>query len=338
MLSEIPQEILSRVGELERIDSRNRTDGTPRMKRLRQIPPKWARSSPIPRRMECLEDRECLESVLVERFGPGDIDTRLSTPSETRPCDLRLGFTLIELLVVIAIIAILAAMLLPALTKAKDKATAISCVNNLKQLTLAAMLYSTDHADAIVPNYAMSTNAWVSGNVAVLPGATNLADIRAARLFPYNQSVDIYRCPADRFPLAGKATPRVRSYSLSCMMGAQNQGLADLCHPGIKENLKFSNVSLPGPSDALFFLDEQSDPNDLSGNSTSIDDGDFGVFTAAGTVWPNTPASRHGNGGTLSFADGRAEQWRWREPTTARAQGIMAPGISPVDRDIPPLR
>jgi len=67
-------------------------------------------------------------------------------------------------------------------------------------------------------------------------------------------------------------------------------------------------------------VDEQSDPKDLTGNYTSIDDGDFGVFTAAGTIWPNTPATRHGNGGAVSFADGRSEQWRWREPTTARAR------------------
>src|SRR5690349_6778196 len=130
---------------------------------------------------------------------------------------VRFAFTLIELLVVIAIIAILAGMLLPALSKAKLKATGIKCVSNIKQLTLAAHLYATDFDDKIVPNLLGDTNAWIGGSVEALPGATNLLDIRNGRLFPYNSSVEIYQCPADKLgvKVGNKSAVRVRSFSLN---------------------------------------------------------------------------------------------------------------------------
>jgi len=251
------------------------------------------------------------------------------------------GFTLIELLVVIAIIAILASLLLPALSKAKEKAKGITCINNLKQLTMCAMLYSGDNQDAIVPNGDVSLGAagWVAGNVSGLPDATNLVNIQQAVLFPYNQSVGVYRCPSDNFAVLNTGFVRVRSYSLNCMMG-NNGGTAVSVHPGLREHLKFSDVKNPGPTDAMFFVEEQDDSDP---NKTSIDDGYFAVdLSPSGKLsggWRNIPASRHGNRGQWSFSDGHASITKWGLATTQflkRIPGSTDPAVTtkPFDGDL----
>jgi prepilin-type N-terminal cleavage/methylation domain-containing protein/prepilin-type processing-associated H-X9-DG protein len=253
------------------------------------------------------------------------------------PTPRRAGFTLIELLVVIAIIAILAGMLLPALSKAKQKATGIACLNNTKQLTLAAHLYATDFKDAIPPNLLGDTNAWIGGNVAALPGATNQLDIKNGRLFPYNGSLKIYQCPSDQFALKSGArvlpVSRVRSYSLSGMMGINSDFAVTSVHPGIPENKRFSDTVNPGASQALFFVDEQSYPDLAKVDLNSIDDGYFAVDSHQSTTWRNPPSSRHGNGGVVSFADGHSELWRWVEPNTKNLKGPY-PKATKGDRDL----
>jgi prepilin-type N-terminal cleavage/methylation domain-containing protein/prepilin-type processing-associated H-X9-DG protein len=245
----------------------------------------------------------------------------------------RAAFTLIELLVVIAIIAILAALLLPSLARSKQEAWRANCLSNLKQLTAAVHMYAGDNRDYLPPNIVNSDLGWVGGNVQPNSSSptdvTNYMILKESVLYPYNPSVGIYRCPADQFMVvtAGLSppAPRVRSYSASGMMGDNSTNLSDATigsaasvHNGLLENLRLTAITDPAPALASYFWDEQDAVNPTQ---TSIDDGYFAIdYTGIepGGDWRNLPASRHGNFGHCSFADGHAAGMKWREPGTRK--------------------
>ncbi|TAL06098.1 MAG: prepilin-type N-terminal cleavage/methylation domain-containing protein [Verrucomicrobia bacterium] len=233
------------------------------------------------------------------------------------------GFTLIELLVVIAIIAILAALLLPALSRAKDKARTINCLSNLKQLETCWHLYALDNQDRLAPNNSVMLigGGTLARDISWCPDHantdTNTTDIESGLLFRYNTSVAIYHCPADKSTVVdagGQPTSRLRnrSYNMSQSVNGYNSFLVLPYLPPPNNHLpaweKLAEIVRPTPTDLFVFIDEHPD---------SMLDAQFGnpvQMPYWSQNWWDVPADRHNQGCNFSFADGHAERWKWKAP------------------------
>jgi prepilin-type processing-associated H-X9-DG protein len=228
---------------------------------------------------------------------------------------------LIELLVVIAIIAILAAMLLPSLTKAKLKAQGAHCLSNLRQLELGWLMYAHDNRDFLPgdkwqdeANHIPNDGNWITGWLTPLGSPPNntdntninyLLDPTYSQVGPYVKNAGVYKCVADKSTalVNGAQLPRVRSMSMNCWMGPNSPAWNG---EPFQVFAKLTSILTPSPSDGIVFIDERSD---------SIDDGYFAIDEVTAQL-VNLPAGYHNSASGVTFADGHAEIHKWRDGRT----------------------
>jgi prepilin-type N-terminal cleavage/methylation domain-containing protein/prepilin-type processing-associated H-X9-DG protein len=221
------------------------------------------------------------------------------------------GFTLIELLVVIAIIAILMAILMPALSRVKEQGKRMVCLGNLKQLTLAWIMYADENGGKLVNGaigYSDSQQtwgdhrkelAWIDAYSDTDP-AVQTQGIKDGALWPYVKDVKIYKCPTGKRLSNGQ--PQALTYAIMFSMNAVNHTWTQGVRGAHVKNM--SEITNPAPAFRLVFIDEGYMTPDA-----------YAVYYLEET-WFDSPPVRHGDGATVSFADGHSDHWKWKGTDT----------------------
>ncbi len=235
------------------------------------------------------------------------------------------GFTLTELLVVIAVIAILAGLLLPAMSRAKAKGAGVRCLSNNRQIMISWQMYTDENADRLLfasegDDVRTRAATWVTGTMDFDPANRSNwdveEDIKKSPLWPYAQSAEIWTCPADNsgVRVRGRFYRRVRSLAMSLWVGGFGGVVPEEWGLNFRVYLKLNDFIDPGPAQTWLFMDQREDSINM-GNYITVMHG-----------WPGQPkeyrfdldfpASYHHRAGGFSFVDGHAEIHRWRDART----------------------
>lgn len=228
------------------------------------------------------------------------------------PRRLRPGFTLIELLIVVGIIAILVAILLPALSHASEQARRVRCLSNLKQLTSAWLMYAQDNNGSLVGANTTDPSNWFKNGTTptwVTSGDKSVDVLKKGALWRYLKNADVYKCPNDRINYW-------HTYSISSWLNGEGP-------------LAIGSIfQIPNTSGTFVFIEEM-DPRGSLENS-------FMVNPYPQNSWVDIPAPMHDRVGMLSFADGHAQVWQWSDPRTWRRTGFNQ--ATPNDGDLRQLQ